>query len=49
MYRSNVDSGYKNLIEKQVANGLFDDYIVALMHWLLQEGINTILSTQRDI
>ena len=38
MYRSNVDSGYKALIEKQVATGVFDDYIVALMHWLLQNG-----------
>ena len=38
LYRTKIDSGYKNLIERQVAAGTFDDYVVALMHWLLQEG-----------
>lgn len=38
MYRKNIDGGYKRMIEEKVANGVFDEYIVALLHTILQEG-----------
>ena len=42
MYRTNVDSGYKSLIQNQISHGRFDDYIVVLMDWLLQKGKRSV-------